>query len=177
MSARPDLRIIDGEVPEGAPQTLAEALVVIEELDAELQKQTTDARSWHRRYLNLKRDKQAEAESDTLWGKAVALFYEWRIATGHMRSQWSADRFFLCRPYIEHDGLAICRLSVWGIAAHPNTREITPGYAEVYDDFELVFRNRATFERYARRGWAIFGRECPQDAPLADTVTKWQQSH
>jgi hypothetical protein len=25
---------------------------------------------------------------------------------------------------------------------------------ETYNDWELLFRNRGTFERYARRGWA-----------------------
>ena len=117
---------------------------------------------------NLRADKDAEAREHDLWGKAVIVFWEWKIATGHMNSQWSADRFWLCHPYLRNDGLAFCRAAVWGIAAHPNTRKVTRDYTEVYDDFELAFRNRATFERYASRGRAIFGDDFPHDLGATD---------
>jgi hypothetical protein len=116
---------------------------------------------------NLRADRDAEAAAHELWGKAIAVFTEWRIATGHMKSRWSADRFWLVHPYLRDDGMALCRAAVWGIAAHPNTRQVTKDYTEVYDDFELVFRNRATFERYACRGRAIFGKDLPMP-PLGE---------
>ena len=157
-----DLRLVNpdtGEIAPDAPQTLGEALARIDELTDEISGLETEKRSWRTRYQNLKRDKDAEAREHELWPKAVALFIEWQVATGHMRSKWSSDRFFLCMPYLRDDGFALCRAVVWGVAAHPNTKRVTAGYVEVYDDFELAFRNRATFERYARRGVAIFGRD------------------
>ena len=138
--------------------------------DDEIAGLQTELRAWRTRYAALKRDKQAEAQGDTLWGTAIALFTEWRIATGHMRSGWTADRFFLCQPYLREDGFDLCRYAVWGISAHPNRREVTKTYHETYDDWELVFRNRATFERYANRGAAIFGKDLPPGIPPPTVV-------
>jgi hypothetical protein len=156
------LRLVDehGEVHEQCPGCVEWQLTY-----SELERKYRGALS---QIGNLRADKDAEAQAHQLWGKAIAVFTEWRIATGHMKSRWSADRFWLVMPYLRDDGMAFCRSAVWGIAAHPNRKQVTPGYSETYDDFELVFRNRATAERYARRGWAVFGDELPQPAPGGD---------
>ncbi len=112
---------------------------------------------------NMRADKVAAAENHKLWGQAVSLWWEWKIATNRMRAKWGADRFWICQPFLASDGWHLCRLAVWGIAAHPNEKRITATYSEVYNDFELCFRNRSTFERYAKRGAAILGQP-PIDA-------------
>ncbi len=112
---------------------------------------------------NMRADKIAAAEAHQQWPEAIALWWEWKIATNRMGPKWSSDRFWLCQPFLAGDGWHICRFAVWGIAAHPNEKWITKGYAEVYNDWELLFRNRGTFERYANRGAAIFGYTLPID--------------
>lgn len=159
-----------GELAQRCPQCAA--------LEEDLRGVESEKRSWRSRYFALKRDKDAEAQASPVWGWAVALFWEWKIATGHMRSGWTAERFFLCKPYLERDGFQMCRLAVWGVAAHPNTKQVTKDYAEVYDDWELLFRNRGTFERYVNRGWAIFGSKPPQECPaLTEQYRDWQQEN
>ncbi len=102
----------------------------------------------------LRSDKAAEARDHQLWSIALALWREWKIATGRVRCRWSADRFWLCHPYLDADGFVICRWAVWGVAYEPNTRTLPSGLTETYNDWELCFRSRGTFERYARRGYA-----------------------
>jgi hypothetical protein len=167
MEAAPRLRAVDpatGEVSDTAPQTLGQALELIDYLGRQLDGAQTEIRSWRTRYSKLKEDKDAEAREDPLWDRAVALFLEWRIATGKIRSQWTSDRFWLCRRFLDcPDGFRRCRYAVWGIAAAPNRKMLWSGYYETYQDWELVFRNAATFERYVRRGWALFDAELPQE--------------
>lgn len=103
---------------------------------------------------NLRRDKAAEARVHALWPAAVTLWNEWKVATGRERSKWSADRFWLAEPYLEADGFVLCRWAVWGIAYEPNRKTLPSGLVETYTDWELCFRNRSTFERYANRGYA-----------------------
>lgn len=164
MSAAPHLTLIDGEVDPEGPQTFAEALAEISDLNDQLKGAEKEIKAWRMRYAKLARDREADAQNHELWGLAVALYTEWRIVTGHMRSVWNVDRFDLCRPYLEKEGFKLCRLAIWGLAAHPNRKQITPGYWETYDAFELPFRNAGNFTRYANRGAAIFGSEPPQPA-------------
>jgi hypothetical protein len=103
---------------------------------------------------NLRRDKDAEARAHELWPKAVALFAEWKLATRKERSRWSADRFWLCQPYLASDGFVIARWAVWGVAYEPMRRQLPSGLWETYQDFELCFKSRGNFERYAKRGYA-----------------------
>jgi hypothetical protein len=133
---------------------------------AQLDGAEKEIRAWRARYASLLKDKKEEAEHSQFWPIGIALFQEWKIATNHWRSAWTADRFWLCQPFLEREKFTACRYAVWGIAAHPNRKEITPDYFEVYDSFELVFRNQDTFERYANRGAAVFGRELPIPAGL-----------
>ena len=161
MAAEPlrHLRVVDeaGQVHDQCP-----GCVKLEMTLSELERKYRGALS---QIGNLRADKDEEARAHELWGKGVALFWEWKIATGKMRSKWTADRFWLCHPYLRDDGFMLCRYAVWGVAAHPNQKQVTVTYTEVYNDFELAFRNRATFERYTNRGRAIFGDHLPLPAP------------
>ncbi len=102
---------------------------------------------------SLREDKEAEARRHELWPQALALFNEWRIATGKLKSRWGGQRFWLVHPYLATDGFVICRWAVWGVGFQPNSKRLPSGLTEVYNDWELCFRNRGNFERYARRGY------------------------
>jgi hypothetical protein len=123
------------------------------QLEDQLAGAEKEIRSWRASYANLKRDREAEAQAHEKWGIAIALWHEWILATGHLKSRWSQDRFWLCAPFLEVDGFVICRWAVWGIAHEPNSKRLSSGLVEVYDSWELCFRNRGTFERYAVRGY------------------------
>lgn len=119
------------------------------ELERELARQRTII-------ANLRRDKLAEARNHELWGLATALFGEWRFATGHEKSRFpgrEGQRFWDCEPYLRTDGFVICRWAVWGVALWPNAKTLPDGSQEIYDEWELCFRTRGHFERYARRGY------------------------
>lgn len=100
----------------------------------------------------LRADKEAEARGHQLWGLAVALWKEWKFATGRTRSNWREDRFWQCEPFLRKDGFVICRWAVWGVAYMPNTKQVGE-HLEVYNDWKLCFRDSDTFERYAKRGY------------------------
>lgn len=135
------------------------------ERDDEIAGLETELRSWRARYAKLKRDRRKEAEGSKWWGLAIALFTEWRIATGHMRSLWTVDRFEVCLPYLETYGYHACRYAVWGLAANHYERQVTPAYTKHYDEFWRAFKNADDFEGYVNAGRAIFGDELPVELP------------
>jgi hypothetical protein len=123
------------------------------ELGRQLEGAEKEIRAWRTRYAKAIEDREAAAKGHDLWPQAVALWQEWKVATKHIRSRWTAERFWLCEPYLRVDGFVICRWAVWGIAYMPNTKRLPTGQLETYDGWETCFKNRGTFERYARRGW------------------------
>jgi hypothetical protein len=149
VAPRTELRLVQTETGEFKESVCPGCI----ERDAEIKKLLTDARSWHRRFLNLVANRAEEARDHQLWGKALTLFAEYRVATGREKVRWDHERFWLCQPYLEADGFPTCRWGVWGIAYEPNRKQLPSGLWEVYNDWELLFRNRGTFERYVRRGF------------------------
>lgn len=148
----------DGELPPDA-LSYAELLIEREKLVAQVKGLERTVRSQAGTIGKLTIDREFAAQNDEYRDHGVIVFTEWRIATGRMRSIFTPERFFLCKPYIVKEGLLTCRAAVWGIAADPYTRRVTPSYTEVYNDFETVFTKRGNFERFANRGIAIFGKE------------------
>jgi hypothetical protein len=117
-----------------------------------------DVRSWARRYAELQRDKNAEARAHDSWPTLSALFTYWRQLTGHGRARWTGDRFWLALPLWQTFGTGNCAAGVAGIAHDPNRKPMKNGKVEVFDSFELLFRNAGTLERYIRRrprGWVL----------------------
>lgn len=149
MSAERHLRVVDTETGTFEEFDRIEEHPYVTELMRELARM-------RKIVADLRRDKAAEARDHKLWPQAFTLFKEWQIASGHLKSKWpgpQGQRFWLVAPYLEADGFVVCRWAVWGVAYMPNTRELPDGSVEVYDDFELAFRTRSHFERYARRGY------------------------
>lgn len=112
----------------------------------------------------LRADREAEARSSQWWPIGISLFQDWKVASGRLRSQWNVQRFEDCMPYLRDKGFAECRYAIWGLCAHPMVKKVTADFTEVYDAFEIPFRNPGNFERYRDRGVAIFG----ADLPLAE---------
>jgi len=143
-----------GELVEASVEAMAG---VIDELAEELRGAEAEKRSWRSKFFAATDKSEDRAREHELWPKAVALFAEWQIATGRDRTKFAIDRFWISEPYLrpppKGDGFVICRWAVWGVALCPNSKVLPTGLVETYNDFELVFRSRAHFERYARRGY------------------------
>lgn len=145
------LRLLTGEIGPGDPQTLGEAMARIADLEAEVRKLTTDSRSWHRRYDNLKADKEAEARRDQLWPRALAIFRYWQMLTGHQKANFGGERFWIVEPYLRSDGDAACRCAVRGLVGsdyHMKRGRYARRDGPIYDDFHRPFENRDKFERF-----------------------------
>jgi hypothetical protein len=117
---------------------------------------------------NLRADKAQEAQASPLWGWGIAVFQEWKTATGHLKSVWTPDRFEVCKGALEDYGFADCRYAVWGLAANCFSKRVTAGYEKRYDEFWRVFGPSAGvqsadhFEGHVNAGRAIFGGDLPE---------------
>src|ERR1035438_9735804 len=117
-----------------------------------------DVRGWAKRYAELHRDKMAEARMHESWPTLMALFRYWQTLTGHKRARWTGNRFWLALPLWQTFGTGNCAAGVAGIAHDPNRKPMKNGKVEVFDSWELLFRNAGTMERYIRRrskDWAL----------------------
>jgi hypothetical protein len=111
-----------------------------------------DVRTWIRRYDELRRDKDAEAREDALWPQGVRVFQAWQAATGHTRSVFNADRFFLIQPFLKNTkqyGPEICLRAVAGIAYDCFSVKRKNGTIRKFDEFERAFKDAASVEERA----------------------------
>lgn len=170
---KPDRRlVVDPDTGESQP--LAEVLRAMQDQIDGLE---TDVRAWRTRHANLKRDKGAEAREHAKFPEAKKLFDYWREKTRHLKTAWTPERFFLCLPYLERDGIETCKLAVDGIAWKPYQKEVAPGYVERYDDFETLFKKRSSFDRMANRGYVwrkqqgLIPEKPPEEPPAQTELT------
>lgn len=114
---------------------------------------TETVRSQAAKIRNLRRDKEAEARGSKHWPDAVEAFTYWKQATGHPRTQFTAERFFLLEPFLRKDGLDLVKAAIDGAAYDPHTasRPNRNGKRETYDALETIFKSRASFERHVNR--------------------------
>ena len=110
-----------------------------------------DVRAWRARYANLERDTEAEAREHALWDDAKALFGYWKGKTGHSRSRWTADRFWVVEPLLREYGDAMCRKAIDGAAFDPYTTTRRNGSVKRHDDWDLIFRNASKLEEFCNR--------------------------
>lgn len=99
----------------------------------------------------LRRDKDLEAREHEAWPILLKLFDYWSELTGHTKAQWSSDRFWCALPLWKVKGTGNCAAAIAGIAYDPNTKPRKNGGQEIYDSWELVFKNMGALERYIRR--------------------------
>jgi hypothetical protein len=120
--------------------------------EVELKGLERDVRTWIKRYDELKRDKELEAREDNLWPMAVRVFQAWQKATGHTRSVFNADRFFLIQPFLKNEkeyGPEICLRAVAGIAYDCFSVKRKNGSIRKFDEWERVFKDAAQLEERA----------------------------
>lgn len=155
MSAQParHLRVVDetGQVLDEHPE-IADLQGVVKGLES-------DVRKWITKYNDLLRDKEAEAQASQHWPLAVIIFKTWRKATGHKRSGFTADRFFLIEPFLKKSkvyGPTMCLRSVAGIAYDHYSSTRRNGSIQHFDEWERCFRDAGQIERFANAapsGW------------------------
>ena len=123
--------------------------------DDEIAGLQTELRGWRTRYANLKRDKDAEAQSRQLLGQGGGPLA--RMAHRHRPGQvpsGQATASGSASPSCERTASTSAGGRSGGSPMSPTRKTLPSGLVETYRDWELCFRNRATFERYARRGCA-----------------------
>lgn len=142
-------REVDGDPLERIANLEAELLAVTDERDG----LTEAMRSQGAKLRALRRDKEREAKRSEYWPQAVEAFTYWKQTTGHPRSQFTADRFFLLEPFLKKDGLDLVILAIDGAAYDPHvaSRPNRNGKIETYDALETIFKSRASFERHVNR--------------------------
>jgi hypothetical protein len=141
------LHVVNAETGETLAEhpEIAELQVIIKGLER-------DVRTWIKRYDELKRDKEQEAREDALWPQAVRVFQAWQAATGHHRSVFNADRFFLIQPFLKNTkqyGPEICLRAVAGIAYDCFSVKRKNGTIRKFDEFERAFKDAASVEERA----------------------------
>ncbi len=105
-----------------------------------------DVRAWRMRYANLKRDVQAESEADPLWPLAVRLFKYHQRVCGHLRAEWTPERFRMVRRLLSSpDGLERALRAISGCMA--DAWRVEKGLTM----FEDVFESTKKFERCLSR--------------------------
>jgi hypothetical protein len=108
-------------------------------------------RGQSRELAELRRDKDTQARADQAWPILLSLFDYHRVLTGHKRARWTSDRFWCALGIWREFGTGNCAAGIAGIAYEPNCKQLKNGRIEVFDSWELLFRNSGTFERYCRR--------------------------
>jgi hypothetical protein len=80
------------------------------------------------------------------------VFQAWQVATGHHRSVFNADRFFLIQPFLKNTkqyGPEICLRAVAGIAYDCFSVKRKNGTIRRFDEFERAFKDAASVEERA----------------------------
>lgn len=121
-----------------------------EELKDEVKGLNRDLTTWRVRYANLERNKEAEARGDGMWQMGQRLFLLWKQLTGHMRSDFTADRFYDCAPYLRNKkyGPPMVARGIVGIAFDPFVTTRRNGSKKRHDGWDLLFRKTDKFEEY-----------------------------
>lgn len=156
---RPLRLVPTGEVPDDAPQTLAEALDVIAEMRDQLDGAEKDVRAWRTRYAILKRDKDREAKNSEWWPIAKRVFDYWRDRCRHPRCAFTIERFRLIEPFLTDSQYgetlpereALCRRAIDGAAYDPFITKRKNGTSKRHDGIELIFRSPEKFEEFCNR--------------------------
>lgn len=146
MTDRANLRLVDTSTGE-----LHSPDERIAELEDQLAGAHKDIRAWRTRYANLERDKARDARASELWPTAIRLFDVWKQRTGHTRSQWTLDRFFLVEPMLATYGPEMCERAIAGIAHDPYTKRRRNGTIQRFDSWKTCFSAADTFEEMANR--------------------------
>lgn len=103
-----------------------------------------------RRHEELKRDREAEAKDDPLWPLAARLFLYHQRMTGHPKTEWSWERFEMCRPYLKRKkyGLEGCLRAIAGARFDSWKKMRRNGTVYVHDGWDVIFSKPGVFEDF-----------------------------
>lgn len=146
-AAAKHLRLLDAETGEITEFACAHCKGKEDEVKELLKK----FRGQSRELAELRRDKDAEARAHQAWPLLGALFLYWQELTGHTKAKWEPGRFWDALPLWKTFGTGNCAAAIAGLAFDANRKPMKNGKIEVYDSWELLFRNAGTLERYIKR--------------------------
>jgi hypothetical protein len=154
---RPALSLVqDGTVPEDGPQTFAEALTRIDELERQVEMMERDLRGKRLRIGQLEHDRMSRALSDPQRPEAELIHALWLKACGKRRPMDATDYEQICAA-IRKLGFATCIAAVAGAKYDPNwSKPQRNGKRKPYNDLELIFRSFGRVIDFAGRvpdGW------------------------
>lgn len=102
-------------------------------------------------------EKEKEMEDSPEFEDVNFLFAFWRRIHKHPRAVLDLARYRNVLPHLKKEGVEMCARAIAGKAwdnAHPAS--FKKGDDKIYDDWELIFRDRSHFERYcniAPKNW------------------------
>lgn len=100
----------------------------------------------------LKADKNRELTERPYYTYAIELWDHYKQKTSRKRIKFDHARYELIEKFfLQGESLDTIRLAIDGIAYEPNSKMQKNGRLEIYNSWELLFRNRGTFERYCNR--------------------------
>ena len=109
----------------------------------------------------LRRDRDAEARSNSAWPVLLTLHDYWARLTGHTRTEFSPEDFRDALPRLKEWGAGNLAAGIAGIAAHPNTKELpasATAKVERYDGWDTLCKSASNVRRYIGRrpkGWSL----------------------
>lgn len=126
-----------------------------QKLQDQLKGRESDVKKWTKKYHDLRRDREADAQKEALWLVAQALFDMWRRVTGHKRSKFTLDRYEAILPFLRDKdyGPAMCERAIAGVGfdVKVSRKPRLNGTYERYDQWEWIFKTADRFEEYANR--------------------------
>jgi hypothetical protein len=146
-AAKKHLRLLDTETGEVTEFACAHC----KGKEDELVELTRKMRGLARELGELRRDRDTEAREHEAWPMLLGLFGYWQELTGHTRARWEQGRFWLALPLWKIFGTGNIAAAIAGLAYDANSKPLKNGKIEVYDSWELLFRNAGTLERYMKR--------------------------
>lgn len=146
MSAESHLRVVDTATGE-----IREECESCKMLRVQLEGAEKDIRAWRARYNALAREEEENIREHPAYGDMAILFKHWKAVCRHPKSRLDVKRFRLALPFLENDGLGLCRRAVDGAAYDPYVTARKNGSKQRHDGWDLIFKGRKQFEEFCNR--------------------------
>lgn len=164
MSGSPALWLINGRLIDENGVITEDACVSCGHKEDELSELIKKMRGLARELAELRRDKQAEAESNKHWPTVARMFQYWQVECKHPRTEWTWERFEMALPYVTKPkyGIEICIRAICGAVYDPwvpdKPRRNQTKY--VHDGWDGIFSKPGSFEEFVNK--APLPWECPE---------------
>jgi len=145
VSRRPLLGVVH---PETGEVLTCPACQTREDVIVQLEKEN---RLHKAKITKLERNIEVDARKDLLWDEGEGVFQWYALACNHEGQRFDAEEFHLLKPHLKRVGPVGCLQAICGATYDPGTKELKNGRLKRYDDFELIFRDKAKMESFAER--------------------------